>query len=200
MAKLTESFYQRDNVVQISKELLGKCLYTCKDGHITAGIIVETEAYCGRNDKACHAHQNRRTKRTGIMYQAGGRAYVYLCYGIHHLFNITTNVNGLADAVLVRAIEPVKGVETMMKRRNLKKIMPRLTNGPGALSQALGITTDYYGVSLAGSQIWVEEKGIKLAEKDIIAGSRVGIDYAEEHASLPWRFRIRENEWSGKNK
>lgn len=199
-SKLHQSFYQRDDVVQISKELLGKYLYTNFNGILTGGIITETEAYCGRNDKACHAHSNRRTKRTEVMYQQGGLAYVYLCYGIHHLFNIITNVKDKADAILVRAVEPVEGVDIMMTRRKMNALMPRLSNGPGSMSQALGITTKHYGTTLTGNKIWLEDKGINLKENEIIAGPRIGIDYAEEHALLPWRFRIKGNKWSGKDK
>lgn len=198
--KLGQSFYEKDDVVEISKALLGKCLFTHLDGDITGGMIVETEAYNGRCDKACHAHLNKRTKRTEIMYDHGGKAYVYLCYGIHYLFNITTNVKNKADAVLVRAIEPIEGVDIMLKRRNMERIAPRLTAGPGILSQALGISKKHYGAPLDGAVVWIEDRGFSLSEQEIVTTTRIGVDYAEEDALLPWRFYIRDNKWVSKVK
>lgn len=198
--KLEKDFYLRPDVVQISKDLIGKFLYTSIDGALTGGMIVETEAYSGRNDKACHAHLNRRTKRTEIMYRDGGMAYVYLCYGIHYLFNITTNVEGLADAILIRAIEPVEGLRFMQERRNFFKNSPILTAGPGVVSKALGINKNHYGQSLLGETIWVEDKGTIIKQEEIQASPRVGVAYAGEHALLPWRFRLKNNEWTSKAK
>lgn len=193
--KLPLSFYLRADVVKIARELLGKYLFTCFDGKLTAGKIVETEAYCGRNDRACHAYL-RRTERTEVMYQPGGRAYIYLCYGIHHLFNIVTNREGLADAVLVRAIEPVIGVEEMKVRRG-KETLRRLTSGPGILSQALAIHRDFTGTDLLGAQIWIAEKaGDESVE--IRSDVRIGVDYAGEDALLPWRFYVKDNVWVSK--
>jgi len=198
---LDKHFYQRENVVKISKELLGKYLVTQINGVRTGGMIVETEAYCHINDRACHSHMQRRTQRTEIMFHAGGVAYVYLCYGIHNLFNIITNVADKADAVLIRAIEPVENIERMQQRRGLDKVTPRLTAGPGTLSQALGITKNHNGISLTKREtIWVEDRGIAIPEKSIIASPRVGIGYAGEDALLPWRFRIKDNPWTSKAK
>lgn len=193
---LPKSFYRRTDVVQISKELLGTVLCTQFEGEpLTAGIITETEAYCGRNDKACHAN-GTRTERTEVMYQDGGHAYVYLCYGIHHLFNIVTNTEGLADAVLVRAIEPVKGIERMLERRGAKELTPKLTAGPGRLSQALGIRTDHYGTDLTESSgIWIENGERPLPETDIESSPRIGVQYAGEDAKRLWRFFIRDSRW-----
>lgn len=196
--KLPLAFYTRPGVVQIAKDLLGKFLVTKINGQITSGMIVETEAYCGRNDKACHANSGRRTKRTEIMFQKGGNAYVYLCYGIHHLFNVTTNVDGLADAVLVRGLEPIDGLDQMLKRRSMKAPKSNLSAGPGSLSKALGITTTLYGQSLSGDVIWIEDRGIDLDSKDTKAGKRVGVDFAEEDALRPWRFAIRNSLWTSK--
>ena len=198
--KLPKAFYTRPDVVQISRDLLGKFLYSNIDGILTGGMIVETEAYSGRNDKACHAHLERRTKRTEIMYAEGGRAYVYLIYGIYSLFNIVTNVEGLADAVLIRAIEPTEGLKEMQLRRNLPGIQHNLTGGPGLLTMALGIKTKHYGEDLTGNLIWLEDKGVEIPEAEIIASPRVGIAYAEEHVHLPWRFRIKGNKWTSKAK
>ncbi len=193
--KLKRDFYLRPDVVEISKDLLGKTLNTNINGVLTSGLIVEVEAYCGRNDKACHANNNRRTNRTEIMFQCGGAAYVYLCYGIHYLFNVVTNIQGLADAVLVRAVQPIEGIEVMMERRQIHKVEKRITAGPGALSQALGINKSLYGEMLWGEIIWIEDVGEHIKEEDIIAAKRVGVDYAGEDALRPWRFYIKGNEW-----
>ena len=191
--KLDIDFYERDDVVQIAQELLGKVLCTQMNGIITKGIIVETEAYNGRTDKACHAHFAGKTNRTKIMYERGGLAYVYLCYGIHHLFNIVTNKEGLADAVLVRGIEPLEGIDQILKRRNKTKLERSVGGGPGIVSQALGITTSHYGTDLTGNLIWIEDHSKSISTKNLIASPRVGVDYAEEDALLPWRFRIKDN-------
>ena len=196
--RLPKSFYQRFDVEKISKELLGKYLVTQFDGFITSGMIVETEAYRGPDDKACHAHLNRFTKRTQVMFEPGGVAYIYLCYGIHHLFNVVTAGSGEPHAVLIRAIQPEEGIDTMLERRNKPKPMPSLTAGPGILSQALGIRKQYSGISLVekSSPIWIEDRGTIIAEKDIVASPRVGVDYAEECALWDWRYRIKGSKWT----
>lgn len=194
---LSEEFYQRSDVVQIARELVGKWLWTFQEGKLTAGMIVETEAYCGETDKACHAHQNRYTERTKVMYEAGGCAYVYLCYGIHNLFNIVTNIKGKADAVLIRGIEPMEGKEVMLERRNQQKVAPALTAGPGRLTQALGISREQNAITLDSPAVWISHppKEHGLSEPELLAGPRVGIDYAEEDALLPWRFRLKGSRW-----
>ena len=196
MTKITNTFYQRSDVVQMSKELLGKYLFTNIDGVLTGGRIVETEAYCGENDLACHSHSGRRTARTEIMYHAGGVAYTYLIYGIYTLFNIITNVAGKADAILIRAIEPTEGIPEMQLRRNLTKIIPRLTAGPGLLTIALGITTKHYGTDLSGDLIWLEDRNQPVPENEIMASPRVGVGYAGTDALLPWRFRLKGSKWT----
>ena len=201
MAKLTKSFFLRDDVVQISKELLGKYIYTNIEGVVTAGMIVETEAYMAPEDKASHAFGNRKTPRTELFYKEGGIAYVYLCYGIHYLFNIVTNEVNIPHAILIRAIEPKEGIEAMLLRRRKTKPSYNLTAGPGSLSMALGINAKQNGVSVtSSSSIWLEDKGIKLKEDKVIASPRVGIDYAEEYIDKPWRFRIKDNPWTSKAK
>lgn len=184
--KLHRDFYIRDDVVQISRELLGKVLCTRLDGQLTKAMITETEAYAGVTDKASHAYGDRRTPRTAPIYGPGGHAYVYLCYGIHHLFNVVTNVKDAPHAVLIRAASPVKGVETMLARRNKLSIDKKLMAGPGTTAQALGITTALTGVSLQGKAIWIEDHGMEVAA--ITAGPRIGVDYAGEDALLPYRF------------
>lgn len=193
---LPYSFYRHDNVVQISRDLIGKVLCTNIEGSVlTSGIITETEAYRGRDDKACHAH-GKRTERTEVMYHNGGKAYVYLCYGIHHLFNIVTNVEGLADAVLIRAIQPLDGIDAMLERRGKDTLSPELTAGPGRLSQALGITTDYYGADLTSkNSIWIEDHGQTVSDDQIESSPRVGVDYAGEDAKRLWRFFLKDSKW-----
>jgi DNA-3-methyladenine glycosylase len=188
--KLDKEFYLREDVVKISRELLGKVLFTKINGVITAGIITETEAYAGATDKASHAYNNRRTKRTEIMFAEGGIAYVYLCYGIHHLFNVVTNFKDVPHAVLIRAVKPIIGIEKILKRRKQQKIQINTAGGPGTVSQALGIHSSHTGLSLLEETIWIEDHQIEISKKDIITGPRVGVDYAEEDASLPYRFRV----------
>lgn len=183
------SFYENPDVVDVSRKLLGKMLCSTVDGKFTSGIISETEAYCGRNDKACHANNGKRTKRTEVMFGRPGHAYIYLCYGIHHLFNVVTNRNGLADAVLIRGIIPRDGVETMKKRRHTDRLN-NLTNGPGKLTQAMGITTRLNKTDLRESPVWIEDRGIPISSSDIHSSKRIGVEYAGEHADRHWRFQI----------
>jgi len=201
MAILDHNFYRRFDVLQISKDLLGKYLFTEIDGEVAGGKIVETEAYAHQGDQATQMHLNRRTTHTEVMYSSGGVAYVYTVYRVHRMFNIITNEEGKPDAVLIRAIEPTVGVEIIQQRRNLTEAGPRLTAGPGMLTQALGITTDLYGLDLTtGKTIWMEDRGEEVSEDEIIASPRVGIDYAGEDALLPWRFRIVDNPWMSRAK
>lgn len=196
--RLPASFYTRTDVVQISKDLLGKVLVTNIDSEITSGIIVETEAYKAPEDKASHAYNNRLTERTKVMFEEGGIAYVYLCYGIHHMFNVVTGKKGMAHAILIRAIEPLDNIPLMLSRRNRPKANRQLTGGPGVLGKALGITTQYTGTSLISSDsfIWLEDRGISSTEEEIIASPRVGIDYAAECADWNWRFRVKGSAWT----
>ena len=195
MSKLPAKFYQREDILLISRELLGKVLYTQFDGNLTSGIIVETEAYAGVTDQASHAYGGRRTKRTETMYAKGGSAYVYLCYGIHHLFNIVTNKENIPHAVLIRAIQPRDGIEIMLQRRNKKKVDQSLTAGPGSLTQALGITVKDSGTFLMDNLIWLEDQNINYTNQDILATPRVGIQYAGKDAQNPWRFQIENSPW-----
>jgi len=186
--KLTQEFYLRDNVVEIARDLLGKVLCTRLDARLTKIVITETEAYAGETDKASHTYGGRRTKRTEPMYGRGGLAYVYLCYGIHHLFNVVTNVSGTPHAVLIRAGHPCVGEKIMLTRRNRPVADVRLLGGPGSLTKALGITTNLTGTSLLGRQVWIEDHGITPDESSIAIGPRIGVDYAEEDADCPYRF------------
>ncbi len=193
---LSPSFYLNEDVVQVAKDLLGKVIVTKIDGITTSGIITETEAYAGITDKASHAYGGRRTNRTEIMYAQGGVAYVYLCYGIHHLFNVVTNVQDIPHAVLIRAIEPVKGIDAMLQRRKKTKLQTQLTSGPGAMSMALGIHTSHTGLSLARGIITIHDEGISV--KDIVATTRIGVEYAKEDALLQYRFYVADNKFISK--
>ena len=192
--KLPQSFYQRSNVVQVAKDLIGKILVTSVNEMLTSGIIVETEAYSYK-ERGCHAYKGQ-TERNKVMFEKGGISYVYLCYGMHHLFNVVTNQTGKADAVLIRALEPLRGMDAMMERMKVNSIK-RITSGPGKLTKALGITKRWNGVDLMGDQVWIEE-GEKVTSSTIKADARIGIDYAGEDALLPWRFSIKDNKWVSK--
>jgi DNA-3-methyladenine glycosylase len=189
--KLKPEYYLGGNVVQLAKDLIGRVLVTNVGGVISKGVIVETEAYRGYNDKASHANNGKRTKRNEVMYEEGGKAYVYLCYGIHQLFNVVTNVEGKADAVLIRALHPIVGEEYMASR--FPKMRNLLSNGPGILTKAMGITVDMTKLSLVGNLIWLEEGVVERGKLEIAAFKRVGVDYAEQDAELPWRFYLNGN-------
>jgi DNA-3-methyladenine glycosylase len=188
--KLESPFYLRDDVVAISRELLGKVLCTRMNAAVTKAVITETEAYAGVGDKASHAWGGRRTKRTEPMFGQGGTAYVYLCYGIHHLFNVVTAEAGTPHAILVRAGRTLQGAATMRKRRGRQATDQTLLSGPGSLAQALGITTGATGTSLLGSRIWIEDHGIVVDPECIEAGPRIGVGYAGEDALRPYRFVV----------
>ncbi len=190
--KIPLSFYQQDDVVSLSKSLIGKYLFSRMgpENIITGGMIIETEAYCGPEDKACHAYNNRRTPRTETMFSMGGVAYVYFCYGMHHLFNIVTNKKDVPHAILIRAIHPEVGLDVMLRRRKKTEWTPSLTSGPGSLCQALGITRMHNGTPLDGNTLWLEDRGMTIFPEDIQATPRIGIDYAGEDAFKLWRFVI----------
>ena len=195
--KLPESFYQRPNVVKIARELLGKALFTDINGVVAGGMIVETEAYSWK-ERGCHAfgeHGARKTVRNAVMFGPGGYAYVYLCYGMHNMFNIVTNADGVADAILIRALEPLEGMEAMVTRRGVLANRFHLTSGPGKLCKALGIDRSMNGQYLLDGRVWVEDIGKKIKSGHIQASARIGIDYAGEDAKLPWRFTLENNPW-----
>lgn len=197
MAKLPLQFYQQEDVVSVAKQLLGKLLFTCVDGKLTGGIITETEAYDGVVDKACHAYGGKNTNRTATMFLGGGVTYVYLCYGIHHLLNVVSGKEGNAQAILIRAIEPITGIETMLERRKMDKLEPRITAGPGALAQALGIDKHLNAKSLLTEEIWLED-GNSHQDEEIVVTTRIGVAYAQEHALWPFRFYIKGNKYVSK--
>ncbi len=195
--RLSADFYRRTDPLLVARELLGKLLVTEFDGVRTSGRIVEAEAYRAPDDSACHAYKNRRTPRTEVMFAEGGVAYIYLCYGIHHLFNVVTGEEGMAHAVLIRAVEPVEGVEAMLGRRRFSKIKPELTAGPGSVGMALGLKTSLSGASLLDSKspVWIEDIGSQVVESQIVASPRVGCEFAGESAFWPWRFSEKGNQF-----
>lgn len=195
--KLTDSFYRRTNVVKIARELLGKVLFTNVNGIITGGMIVETEAYSWK-EKGCHAYGAKKTNRNAVMFERGGHTYVYLCYGMHYLFNIVTNETNIPEAVLIRAVQPVHGIDDMMIRRGKLKNEFHLTSGPGKLTKALGIDRKLNGKFLMGDEVWVEDAGRRVSSRDILESPRIGIDYAGDDALLPWRFTLSGNDWLSK--
>jgi len=198
---LERSFYDRSDVSVIARELLGKILITRFNGEITSGRIVETEAYNGAVDRASHAYNNRRTNRTEVMFGKPGTAYVYLCYGIHHLFNVVTNRKEIPHAVLVRAVEPVTGIDIMQDRTRKKVLDNTLTRGPGNVSKALGIFTYHSGLDLIESEIQIVDDGLRYKKKELAVTTRIGVDYAGPDALLPYRYIVKENPYvSGKRK
>ena len=190
MSKLLQPFYLQESAVEVARQLLGKELCTNINGKLTSGIITETEAYMGVDDKASHAWNNRRTQRTEIMYCQGGVAYIYLCYGIHSLFNVVTNIQDVPHAVLVRSISPKRGIELIKKRRRVNKPLKQIASGPGMVSQALGIDCSMTGTSLLGNKIWIENSDLQILSKQITTTARIGVDYAGPDAMLPYRFII----------
>lgn len=200
MKTLPLSFYLREDVVRIAKELLGKVLVTTFGGERTSGRIVETEAYAGETDKASHASKGR-TPRTDVMFGEGGRAYVYLCYGVHQMFNIVTAGEGLAHAVLIRAVEPVEGKDIMLKRTGKTRWSESVTSGPGRVGKAFGFHALQCGLSLQSNELFVADDGFAVKEEDIVSSSRIGVDYAGEHAAWHYRFYLKESKYvSGKKR
>jgi DNA-3-methyladenine glycosylase len=196
MKLLCDNYYQKKDVLSIAKDLLGKIIVTNINNQITSGEIVETEAYNGIIDKACHAYNNRKTKRTAVMYEKGGISYVYLCYGMHYLFNIVTGKKDTPHAVLIRAIRPIDGISLMLKRRKKAKLTRSLTAGPGSLSEALGIDKSFNTIKLTSEKIQIYNAFTSYLENDIIISKRVNVAYAKEDALLPYRFRVKNSSWT----
>jgi DNA-3-methyladenine glycosylase len=193
MKKLSRSFYKRRDVVIIARELLGKIIVTKIDGVVTSGRIVETEAYVAFRDKASHSFNGKRTARNEHMYGAGGTSYLYICYGIHQMLNIVTNEKDVPDAVLIRAIEPIEGIDEMLKRTGKPGFNNTLTKGPGNVGKALGLFKHHSGMSLMDDTISLYEDQAELKESMIGSSKRIGVDYAGEDALLPYRFYIKGN-------
>ena len=196
-AKLSPAFFQRADVLAIARDLLGKHLYTHVDGVLTAGRVVETEAYRHEGDHSLTLHLQRKRHQAQGLHVPGGHAYIYTVYNRHALFNIATHDAAHADTVLIRAVEPTVGVAEMLHRRRLTQPARALTAGPGVLSQALGITPALTGLPVTGEVLWFEDHHEAVAPSDIVASARVGLAYAgPEAAGLPWRFRLRDSKWT----
>ena len=196
--KLPPSFYLNTDVVYLAKSLIGKYLFTCIDGITTGGYIVETQAYNGVIDKASHAFGNRNTPRTSTMFLEGGIAYVYLCYGIHEMFNVVTSVEGQPHAILIRAIDPTDGIEAMLWRRKMETLKPNITRGPGSVAKALGISRAINAISLQSDTLWIEDRGLVIPNENIASAPRIGVDYAGDDALLPYRFYVKGNVYVSK--
>lgn len=190
--KLSKAFYQGNDVVLIARELIGKYLFTNAAGCTTGGLITETEAYNGVVDKASHAYNGRKTQRTEVMFRAGGVGYIYLCYGIHSLFNVVTNDINVPEAVLIRSIWPTHGIDEILRRRGQVSLKQNTGMGPGNVSAALGIHYGQTGVDLTGDKIWIEDQGVEIPDQACLVGRRIGVDYAGNDASLPYRFQVKK--------
>ncbi len=188
---LPQEYYLTEDDVTLARDLLGRHLVTTIDGIKTVGIITETEAYRGPDDRASHAWNNRRTARTEIMFGPGGHSYIYLCYGIHQMFNVVSGPENMPHAILIRAIHPMQGETVMLERRNLSTPKKQWTGGPGTAAQALGLHTRFTGAPLfdAAGPIQIHQGDIRPHESEIVISPRIGIDYAGEDALLPWRFQ-----------
>ena len=201
MKKIPLSFYTRKDVVEIAKDLIGKIIVTNFDGSITSGRIVETEAYVAITDKASHSFGGKRTARNEHMYAAAGTAYVYICYGLHQLMNIVTNDKNIPDAVLIRAVEPLEGIDIMLKRTGKISLDKTLTRGPGNVGKALGIFKHHSGNHLLGNKIYLMKDDTKIKEEQIGTSVRIGVEGAGADSLLPYRFYLKGNKYvSGKNK
>ena len=193
--KLPPAFYQGTDVVAITKNLLGKVLVTNFNDHLTAGRIVEAEAYNGPHDKAAHSYNNRRTKRTEVMFAQGGVAYIYLCYGLHQMFNVVTNAQDIPSAVLIRAVEPIAGIDIMLQRTGKTTAGYDLTKGPGNVGKALGLHTTHSGTTLQSNELFIADDGHQYPDEAIITTKRIGVDYAAEDALLPYRFFVKGSKY-----
>lgn len=197
--KLPRKFYEQEDTLQIAQDLLGKILVVPNEkGKRVSGKIVETEAYLGEIDKAAHAYNKRRTKRTEILYGKGGFAYIFLIYGIYNQLNFSVGKKDIPHCILIRGIEPLEGIEIMRERRGKMKDT-NLTSGPGKLCIAFDIDKSFYGEDLLGDKMWLED-GIKVPKSKIIKGKRIGIDYAEEYAEKLWRFWVKDNPFVSRTK
>jgi DNA-3-methyladenine glycosylase len=199
--KLKSSFYERDTLT-VARELLG-CVLT----HITSegtikGRIVESEAYMGPEDKGAHSYKGRHTSRMDPLYNTGGFAYIYQLHGYNYCINVVTQKENMPQAVLIRAVEPVEGLELMIRRRKIdisrKSKFKNLTNGPSKLCQAMDIDTSLNGIDLSGDELFITRGNGLRSDEEIMATKRIHIDYAEEYKDKPWRFLLKGNEFVSK--
>lgn len=192
MNRLQKSYFLQHDVLAIARDLLGKYVFTQKEGQLSGGIISEVEAYKGLEDKASHAYRGRRTRRNEMMYHEGGVAYMYLCYGIHSMLNFVTNVQDVPDAILIRGIIPTHGEELMLQRTGKRTMSASIGSGPGKVSKLLGLTTADNGCPLDGDALWVEDRGLRVLDDTVMVTPRIGVDYAGDDALLPYRFVLKE--------
>ncbi|MGY3053506.1 DNA-3-methyladenine glycosylase [Pedobacter sp. UYEF25] len=196
--KLNEAFYGREDTIEMARELIGKFVYTNLDGQKTGGMIVETEAYMGVTDSSCHSFNNRKSIKNASMFNKGGVAYMYICYGIHDMLNIVTGAEGDSQVILIRAIEPTIGIDVMKGRRGDIPIN-RLAKGPGSLAKALGLNKSFDNASLLGNTLWIEDQEVNIVDADIVTSARIGLGCPEPYLSVPWRFFLKGNKFvSGK--
>jgi DNA-3-methyladenine glycosylase len=202
MQKLERSFYLDQNTEDIARNMLGKLIIHNSEEERTAVRIVEVEAYIGPADKASHAYRNLYSNRTAIQFGLGGHAYVYQIYGMYFCFNVVTQGENRPEVVLVRAGEPVMGVDIMSRRRGMAELpksrIKNLTNGPGKLCIALGISRQQYGADLCGDRLYLADDGFKVKKSDIIATPRINIEYAEEYKDKMWRWYLKGNSFVSK--
>jgi DNA-3-methyladenine glycosylase len=191
------SFFEGNDVTEIAESLISCIIVSDIGGKRTAGIITETEAYCGFNDKASHAFQQKRTSRNEAMFLSGGYIYVYLCYGLHYMLNIVTNQEHFADAVLIRSIEPIEGIEVMLERRKKEKPQRNLSCGPGNVAQALGITLSLNKNRLQEKCIGIYRLG-NFQTNYLLVGKRIGVEYAGDDSLKLWRFGLKNSAWLSK--
>lgn len=189
--RIASVYFQSDEVVELARSMVGMQLHSLINGQHCSGFITETEAYAGINDRASHAFGGRLTKRTKVMYKAGGITYVYLCYGMHYLLNIVTGSEGNPHAVLIRAILPLVGKEIIQHRLTKDNLLSIHTDGPGKVCKALGINMLHNGISIDGHEVWLE-KAHKPLEGTVLTYPRIGVHYAGADALLPYRFRWKE--------
>jgi DNA-3-methyladenine glycosylase len=193
MKKLPVQFYKGSDVVLTAKQLIGKIIITNFDGLITSGRIVETEAYIGLTDRASHSYAGKRTARNEQMYAPAGTAYVYICYGMHHLFNVVCNDKNIPDAVLIRAVEPLTGIDIMLKRTGKPELDNSLTKGPGNAAKALGISKNHSGINLLKDEIYIGDDEFVITENLLGISRRIGIENSGDAALKPYRFYLKGN-------
>lgn len=191
--KLPLDYYRDDNVVSVARDLLGKHLFSFVDRQLVGGIIVETEAYRGPEDRGSHAWKGKRTPRNETMYHAGGVVYMYICYGIHDMVNIVTGSEGMSHAVLIRAVEPLVGLDEMRMRRSLFGQDKRLCQGPGALAKAFGLNKGHNGIDLQSDTVWIEDHHFRFSDEQIMESPRVGLNFEGPYKEMPWRFFVKGN-------
>ena len=196
-SRLEPAFFQSTDTLRAARRMLGKLLVVPDEkGNRISGMIVEVEAYLGAEDKAAHSYAGRRTGRNEVTYGPGGHVYVFFIYGMYYQLNFVLGPVDHPHVLLIRAVEPVEGVETMRIRRGEMRDR-NLTSGPGKLCIAFGIDRNLNGADLTGDLIWLENYRT-FTNSDIASGPRIGIDYAEEFAEEPWRFWVKENEFVSK--